>query len=635
MTLLTGSAKKFQMNYLSVENITKSFGDRILFRDLTFGIELGQKAAIVAKNGSGKSTLLRCLMQLESIDSGRIVYRNDLRVAFMEQTEDFDPDKTILEIIFDQQTKEFEVLKEYNEAQLSNDENRLNAAFEKMTEVNAWDLEVKVNQILSILKLEDKYQKTGSLSGGQKKRINLAKALISEADFYILDEPTNHLDLDMIEWLEEYLSKSRSTILMVTHDRYFLEVICDTIFELADQTIYKYKGNFSYYLEKKAERQEQLQSTIDKAKNTFKKELDWIRRQPKARGTKQKARIDNFHEVKKVASQRIEEEELDIPIKMERLGTKVVELHKIGKQFGDKKIVTDFSYNFQRQERLGIVGNNGTGKSTFLNMIQGLSAVDNGKVVIGDTVVFGYYNQDVIKVDEDKKVIEVIRDIAEYIPLEKGKELSAAQLLERFLFPRNMHYNYVYKLSGGEKRRLKLLTVLMANPNFLILDEPTNDLDIFVMSVLEEYLRSYPGCLIVVSHDRYFMDKMVDHLFVFEGEGKVKDITGNYSDYRKRQLEAKRGEQSQKPVEEPVKNKETEIIASQEKKKLSYKERVEFEQLEKELGLLELKKEEYSSKLSSGDLSNEEIMKIGDELTAVMNKIETSTDRWLYLSEFA
>ena len=635
MTLLTGSAKKFQMNYLSVENITKSFGDRILFRDLTFGIELGQKAAIVAKNGSGKSTLLRCLMQLESIDSGRIVYRNDLRVAFMEQTEDFDPDKTILEIIFDQQTKEFEVLKEYNEAQLSNDENRLNAAFEKMTEVNAWDLEVKVNQILSILKLEDKYQKTGSLSGGQKKRINLAKALISEADFYILDEPTNHLDLDMIEWLEEYLSKSRSTILMVTHDRYFLEVICDTIFELADQTIYKYKGNFSYYLEKKAERQEQLQSNIDKAKNTFKKELDWIRRQPKARGTKQKARIDNFHEVKKVASQRIEEEELDIPIKMERLGTKVVELHKIGKQFGDKKIVTDFSYNFQRQERLGIVGNNGTGKSTFLNVIQGLSAVDNGKVVIGDTVVFGYYNQDVIKVDEDKKVIEVIRDIAEYIPLEKGKELSAAQLLERFLFPRNMHYNYVYKLSGGEKRRLKLLTVLMANPNFLILDEPTNDLDIFVMSVLEEYLRSYPGCLIVVSHDRYFMDKMVDHLFVFEGEGKVKDITGNYSDYRKRQLEAKRGEQSQKPVEEPVKNKETEIIASQEKKKLSYKERVEFEQLEKELGLLELKKEEYSSKLSSGDLSNEEIMKIGDELTAVMNKIETSTDRWLYLSEFA
>ena len=635
MTLLTGSAKKFQMNYLSVENITKSFGDRILFRDLTFGIELGQKAAIVAKNGSGKSTLLRCLMQLESIDSGRIVYRNDLRVAFMEQTEDFDPDKTILEIIFDQQTKEFEVLKEYNEAQLSNDENRLNAAFEKMTEVNAWDLEVKVNQILSILKLEDKYQKTGSLSGGQKKRINLAKALISEADFYILDEQTNHLDLDMIEWLEEYLSKSRSTILMVTHDRYFQEVICDTIFELADQTIYKYKGNFSYYLEKKAERQEQLQSTIDKAKNTFKKELDWIRRQPKARGTKQKARIDNFHEVKKVASQRIEEEELDIPIKMERLGTKVVELHKIGKQFGDKKIVTDFSYNFQRQERLGIVGNNGTGKSTFLNVIQGLSAVDNGKVVIGDTVVFGYYNQDVIKVDEDKKVIEVIRDIAEYIPLEKGKELSAAQLLERFLFPRNMHYNYVYKLSGGEKRRLKLLTVLMANPNFLILDEPTNDLDIFVMSVLEEYLRSYPGCLIVVSHDRYFMDKMVDHLFVFEGEGKVKDITGNYSDYRKRQLEAKRGEQSQKPVEEPVKNKETEIIASQEKKKLSYKERVEFEQLEKELGLLELKKEEYSSKLSSGDLSNEEIMKIGDELTAVMNKIETSTDRWLYLSEFA
>lgn len=623
------------MNYLSVENLTKSFGDRILFKDLTFGIELGQKAAIVAKNGSGKSTLLRCLMQLESVDSGRVVYRNDLRVAFMEQTEDFDPDKTIIEIIFDQKTKQFEVLREYNEAQLSNDENRLNAAFEKMTEADAWDLEVKVNQILSILKLDDKYQKTGSLSGGQKKRINLAKALISEADFYILDEPTNHLDLDMIEWLEEYLSKSKSTILMVTHDRYFLEVVCDTIFELADQTIYKYKGNFSYYLEKKAERQEQLQSTIDKAKNTFKKELDWIRRQPKARGTKQKARIDNFQEVKKVASQRIQEEELEIPIKMERLGTKVVELHKMGKQFGEKKIVTDFSYNFQRQERLGIVGNNGTGKSTFLNMIQGLEAVDAGKVIIGDTIVFGYYNQDVIKVDENKKVIEVIRDIAEYIPLEKGKELSAAQLLERFLFPRDMHYNYVYKLSGGEKRRLKLLTVLMANPNFLILDEPTNDLDIFVMSVLEEYLRSFPGCLIVVSHDRYFMDKMVDHLFVFEGEGNIKDITGNYSDYRKQQIAAKREGKTQKTVEEPVVVEETVTVElPQEKKKLTYKEKVEFEQLEKELGELELKKEEFSAQLSSGNLSNEEIMKVGDELTNVVNKIEASTDRWLYLSEF-
>ncbi len=621
------------MNYLSVETVTKSFGDKVLFKDLTFGIELGQKAAIVAKNGSGKTTLLRCLMGLESIDEGRIVYRNEIHVAFMEQMENFDPEKTIAEIIFEQPTKQFEILKEYNEAQHLNDETRLNDAISMMTDMHVWDLEVKVNQILSILKLDDKYQKVGSLSGGQKKRINLAKVLISEADFLILDEPTNHLDLDMIEWLEEYLSKSKSTILMVTHDRYFLEVICDTIFELADETIYKYKGNFSYYLEKKAERQEQTQATIDKAKNTFKKELDWIRRQPKARGTKQKARIENFEDVKKVASQRLDEDELDIPIKMERLGNKVVELHKIGKNYGDKKIITDFSYNFQRQERLGIVGSNGVGKSTFLNMIQQIEPVDSGKVVIGDTIVFGYYNQDIIKVDENKKVIEVIRDIAEYIPLEKGKELSAAQLLERFLFPRHMHFNYVYKLSGGEKRRLKLLTVLMGNPNFLILDEPTNDLDIFVMSVLEDYLRAYPGCLIIVSHDRYFMDKMVDHLFVFEGNGKIKDVVGNYSEYREQLQQAQRDERNRKPEQVVVVKKEEKPF--EEKKKLTYKEKMEFEKIEQELELLESKKEQLTNKLSSGELSNDDLMKVGDELTQIVEKIESQTDRWLVLSELA
>lgn len=619
------------MNYLSVENITKSFGEKVLFKDLTFGIELGQKAAIVAKNGSGKSTLLRCLMQLEPIDEGRVVYRNDIRVAFMEQTEDFDPEKTIAEIIFEQSSKEFDILREYNEAQLSNDDNRINHAIAQMTESHVWDLEVKVNQILGVLKLDDKYQKAGNLSGGQKKRINLAKALISEADFYILDEPTNHLDLDMIEWLEEYLSKSKSTILMVTHDRYFLEVICDTIYELADLTMYKYKGNFSYYLEKKSERQEQLQATIDKAKNTFRKELEWIRRQPKARGTKQKARIENFQEVKKIATHRIEEDELDIPIKMERLGTKIVELHKIGKHYGDKQILKDFSYNFQRQERLGIVGNNGVGKSTFLNIIQDLEPVDNGKIVVGETVVFGYYSQDLIKVDENKKVIEVIRDIAEFIPLEKGRELSAAQLLERFLFPRSMHYNYVYKLSGGEKRRLKLLTVLMSNPNFLILDEPTNDLDIFVMSVLEDYLRSYPGCLIIVSHDRYFMDKMVDHLFVFEGNGQIKDIIGNYSAYRKQQQINKQETQNTK-VETPEKASITN--STNEKKKLSYKEKIEYEKIEEELEQLEAKKVALSDKLSTGELSNEELLAISSELTRVFEQIEEKTDRWLFLSEF-
>lgn len=620
------------MNYLSVENLSKSFGDKIIFSNLTFGIELGQKAAIVAKNGAGKSTLLRCLMQLESIDEGRVVYRNDIHVAFMEQSENFDPDKTIAEIIFEQDTEHFRILREYNEAQLSQDEDRINQAISHMTEAHVWDLEVKVNQILGVLKLEDKYQKINSLSGGQKKRINLAKALISEADFYILDEPTNHLDLDMIEWLEEYLSKSKSTILMVTHDRYFLEVICDTIFELDDQTIYKYKGNFSYYLEKKSERQEQLQATIDKAKNTFRKELDWIRRQPKARGTKQKARIENFQEVKKVATQRIDEDELNIPIKMERLGTKIVELHKISKSYGNKLILSDLSYNFQRQERLGVVGNNGVGKSTFLNLIQNIEPADTGKVVIGDTVVFGYYSQDLIKVDDNKKVIEVIRDIAEYIPLEKGKELSAAQLLERFLFPRNMHYNYVYKLSGGEKRRLKLLTVLMSNPNFLILDEPTNDLDIFVMSVLEDYLRAFPGCLIIVSHDRYFMDKMVDHLFVFEGNGKISDIIGNYSEYRKKQQEAKI-EAANTKAAAPV-EKIKEVVTTSEKRKLSYKEKLEYEKIESELETLEAKKETLSEKLSSGTLSNDEIMKISNELSGLFQTIEEKTDRWLELSEY-
>ena len=428
---------------------------------------------------------------------------------------------------------------------------------------------------------------------------------------------------------------------MVTHDRYFLEVVCDTIFELEDKTLYKYKGNFSYYLEKKAERQEQLQSTIDKARNTFKKELEWIRRQPKARGTKQKARIESFQDVKKVASQRIDEDELDIPVKMERLGSKILELHRIGKSFGEKVILSDFSYNFQRKERLGIVGNNGTGKSTFLNLIQGKETLDKGKVVIGDTVVFGYYSQELIKVDEDKKVIDVIRDIAEFIPLEKGRQMSAAQFLEKFLFDKSMHYNYVHKLSGGEKRRLKLMTVLMANPNFLILDEPTNDLDIFVMGVLEDYLRNFEGCLIVVSHDRYFMDKMVDHLFVFEGNGAIKDIIGNYTEFRKQtaadhkreKLEAKDGGAATEKVK--VTQISQSIDKPLEKKKLSFKEKAEFEQLEKDMLLLEAEKDRLTVQMSEGSLSGEDLMKAGQRLSEVVAELERATDRWLELSEYA
>jgi len=618
------------MNFLSVEQLTKSYGERILFSDLTFGIEQGQKAAIVAKNGAGKSTLLRCLLGFEPADNGSVTFRKELRIAFMEQTEDLNPELSVLDVVLDHDLPEIQLIKAYADALAANDEAKLGELYQALTEHQAWDLEVKVQQIMSVLKLSGITQKVGQLSGGQKKRVALAKVLLSEAEFLILDEPTNHLDLDMIEWLEQYLSASQLTLLMVTHDRYFLEVVCDTIFELADQTIYRYKGNFSYYLEKKAEREEQLQSTIEKAKNTFRKELDWIRRQPKARGTKQKARVDAFSDLKKVASQRLEEDELELPIKMERLGTKIVEFHKVAKAFGSSAMLDDFSYHFQRQERLGIVGNNGTGKTTFLKMLTGEIEPDKGKIVIGETVVFGYYSQELMEVDPDMKVIDVVREVAEFIPLEKGRQLSAAQLLERFLFPRDMHYHFVHKLSGGERRRLKLLRVLMLNPNFLILDEPTNDLDIFAMAVLEEYLRLFQGSLIVVSHDRYFMDKMVDHLFVFQGEGKIKDITGNYHSYRMA-LQQNHREQKQIPKADmpPVLKSEQ----PEKRRKMSFKEKQEFEQIEKELPLLEQEKELLSAELSSGALSNDLLLEKGTRLGQVVAQIDEFTMRWLELSE--
>ena len=624
------------MNYLSVENLTKSFGVRILFSDLTFGIDQGQKVAIVAKNGAGKTTLLRCLMEMEPYDSGRIVYRNDIRIAFMEQSELLNPEQTILEAVFDHDIPELQLIKTYNIAIANNDEKALEECYQQLTDMNAWDIEVKVQQILSVLKLTDTSQKIESLSGGQKKRVALAKVLLSEADFLFLDEPTNHLDLDMIEWLESYLSTSKSTILMVTHDRYFLEVVCDTIYELSNETLFRYKGNFSYYLEKKAEREEQLQSTVDKARNTFRKELDWIRRQPKARGTKQKARVDAFEGIKSTAQMRLEEDEMELPVKMERLGSKIVEFHKIGKAFGDKTILHDFSYHFQRKERLGIVGNNGTGKSTFLNLLIGQEEPNKGKVVIGETIVFGYYSQDLIKVDDSKKVIDVVKDVAEYIPLEKGKQLSASQLLERFLFTRDSHYNFVHKLSGGEKRRLKLLKVLMSNPNFLILDEPTNDLDIFAMAVLEEYLRNFQGCLVVVSHDRYFMDKMVDHLFVFEGEGKILDIVGNYTDYRK--VQNGKSKEVKKNLEAPLSKEEEKFlkptVLSDEKRKLNFKEKEELKTLEKKLAELEVIKLELTDQLSDTSKSNSELYEAGIILGKVISELDELSNRWLELSEF-
>ncbi|MBL1280295.1 MAG: ABC-F family ATP-binding cassette domain-containing protein [Fluviicola sp.] len=626
------------MNYLSIENLTKSFGDRVIFEDLTFGIDQGQKVAIVAKNGSGKTTLLKCLIEKEQYDSGRIVFRKDLRIAFMQQNENLEGKNTILEEVFSHDLPELKAVKEYNFAMRSGDENLIANSFEAITELNAWDIEVKVNQILSVLKLEDTSKLVSTLSGGQQKRVALAKVLVTDSDFLILDEPTNHLDLDMIEWLEEYLSKSKSTILMVTHDRYFLEIVCDTILELEDKTIYKYKGNFSYYLEKKAERNEQRESTIGKAQNQFRKELEWMRRQPKARGVKQKARIEAFHDTKKVAKQRIDKSELEIPVKMERLGSKILEMHKVGKSFGDLKILENFTYTFKRNERLGIVGRNGAGKSTFLNMILGQEEVSSGKIVTGETVVFGYYSQELLKIkDETKKVIDVIRDIAEFIPLEKGRQMSAAQFLEKFLFPRDMHYNFVHKLSGGEKRRLKLMTILMKNPNFLILDEPTNDLDIFVMSVLEEYLRGFQGCLIVVSHDRYFMDKMVDHLFVFEGDAKIKDLLGNYTAYRKQMLKSNKAKKLDNTPEEVIKI--TTISGGTDKPvekkiKLSYKENAEFERLEDEMEQLEVEKAKLTVILSDANSNNEDLMQAGERLSKVVKELETKTDRWLELSEF-
>ena len=619
------------MNFLSVENLTKSFGERILFSNVSFGIDQGQKVAIVAKNGSGKTTLLNCLMEKEQYDEGKIVFRKDIKVAFMEQSENLPTDQTIDEVIYDHESPKLRLIKAYNEALEKGDENKLGNLFQELTDMDAWDLEAKVNQLLSVFKLEDATQLIKNLSGGQKKRVALIKVLLSDAEFLFLDEPTNHLDLDMIEWLESHLSTSKSTILMVTHDRYFLEVVCDTIFELAEQSLFKYKGNFSYYLEKKAERQEQMKSTIEKARNSFRKELDWIRRQPKARGTKQKARVDAFKEIKKTASQKLDEDELDLPVKMERLGSKIVEFHKIGKTFGELKILKNFSYNVQRKERMGIVGKNGTGKTTFLKMLLGTESIDKGKIVVGETVVFGHFSQDLIKVNDDFKVIDVVKEVAEFIPLEKGKQLSAAQLLERFLFPRSMHYNCVRKLSGGEKRRLKLLRVLMSNPNFLILDEPTNDLDIFAMAVLEEYLRNFQGCLIVVSHDRYFMDKMVDHLLVFQGDGEVKDILGNYTDFRKQE---KQIEKENKVVSQNKEAQHKNKSASRVKTKLSFKENEEFKQLEIDLEKLEIEKADLTEGLSDESRTNAELYDMGKRLGEVVDLIDQKTERWMELAEY-
>lgn len=618
------------MNYLSVEKLSKSFGDRILFENVSFGVELGQKVALIANNGEGKTTFLNILAGKASADQGGVVWRNGIRVSYLSQDEVFNEKLTIKETLFQQDNIFLKALEEYNKAlENSSDSERYQKALDKMEALQAWDYEAKYKQVLGALGIYELDQKISSLSGGQKKRLGLAKVLMEEPDFLILDEPTNHLDVEMIEWLEDYFSTAKFTLLMVTHDRYFLDRVCDSIIELDNQQLYVYKGNYSYYIEKKAEREDIEKSEISKAKNLYRKELDWVRRMPKARGTKSKSRVGDFYETEKVAKKKILDERVKLDIKSERMGSKILELHHAKKKFGDVTILSDFSYIFKKGEKIGVAGKNGVGKTTFLNLIMGKETLDAGKIIIGETIKFGYFTQSGIKLKEDKRIIDVVKDIAEFIPLSKGKTLSASQLLERFLFSPKQQYNYVSKLSGGEKRRLYLLTILMSNPNFLILDEPTNDLDITTLSILEDFLMDFPGCLLVVTHDRYFMDKLADHLFVFEGNGQIKDYNGLYSDW----LESKRMKNTS-----TSKSKEEVKVSNQadkkQKVKLNYNEKNEFKKLEKQIEQLERKKEEITKLLSSGESSSENINKWSIELSEILKSLEEKTDRWLELSEF-
>ncbi|MCC1484921.1 ABC-F family ATP-binding cassette domain-containing protein [Winogradskyella immobilis] len=616
------------MNYLNVENISKSYSELPLFSDVSFSIHKDQKIAFVAKNGSGKTSILNILSGKDSPDSGQVVIRKGLRLAFLDQEPNLDPKLTIEETIFSTDLSILKIIEAY-EAALKNPEDADNyqMAFEAMDIHDAWDFESQYKQILSQLKLDDLNIKVGTLSGGQKKRLALAQALISKPDILILDEPTNHLDLEMIEWLEAYFAKAQLTLFMVTHDRYFLERVCTEIIELDHGKMYAYKGNYSYYLEKKEARIANEVTEVGKAKQLFKKELDWMRRQPKARTTKSKSRIDDFFEIKSKASQRRQDHEVQLEISMERLGSKIVEFHKVSKAFKDKLILKDFEYVFKKGERIGIIGKNGTGKSTFLNILTQSMPPDSGKVIIGDTVKFGYYTQGGIKAKPNQKVIDVIKEYGDYIPLAKGKQISAGQLLERFLFDRKKQYDFVEKLSGGEQKRLYLCTVLIQNPNVLILDEPTNDLDIVTLNVLESFLLDFPGCLLVVSHDRYFMDKIVDHLFVFKGEGIVDDFPGNYSDYRV--YESSRP----KEISKIDKTENTQVVKQNEAKKLSYNEQKEYKNLESKIRSLELDKKALEAKFLNPELSQDEITALSDELQIIINTLEDKELRWFELAE--
>ncbi|TXG38848.1 ABC-F family ATP-binding cassette domain-containing protein [Seonamhaeicola maritimus] len=616
------------MNYLTVENITKSYGELVLFEDLSFSVHKDQKIAFIAKNGTGKTSILNILSGDDEPDNGNIIYRKDIKVSFLSQDPKFDNKLTIEETIFASDNPILSIIHNYEQALLNPDDTETyQKAFESMEQHQAWDFETLYKQILFKLKLDDLSQKVGLLSGGQKKRLALANALINKPDLLILDEPTNHLDLEMIEWLESFFAKENITLFMVTHDRYFLERVCNEIIELDEGILYGYKGNYSYYLEKREARIEREAVETGKAKQLFKKELAWMRRQPKARTTKSKSRIDDFADIKHRAHQRRNDHEVQLELNMERLGSKIIEFHNVSKSFEDKTILKGFDYTFKKGERVGIIGKNGTGKTTFLNILTQTAQPDGGKVVKGDTVKFGYYTQSGITIKPEQKVIDVIREFGDYIPLKKGRQISAQQLLERFLFSRKKQYDFVEKLSGGERKRLYLCTILIQNPNFLILDEPTNDLDIVTLNVLESFLMDFPGCIIVVSHDRYFMDKVVDHLFVFKGDGVIDDFPGNYTDYRVY-------EDSQPVISKVTEDKKDKQSWKQnEASKLSFNEEKELRNIESKLKSLTYDKKELENKFLNPDLSQDDINKLSEELQGIISTIESKEERWFELSE--
>ncbi len=619
------------MNYLSVENLSKSFGIQQLFENLSFGIEKGQKVALVARNGTGKSTLFKILTGLDTPDTGLVVYNREVKLGFLAQDHGLDEEKTILENVFASDNEMTRAIRAYEHALATGE--GLNEANDMMENTGAWNYEAKAKQVLGGLDIYDLEKKVSALSGGQKRRIALAKVLIEEPDLVLLDEPTNHLDLDMIEWLEEFLRRSNMTILMVTHDRYFLENVTDEILELENGMLYRYKGNFSYYLEKKAEREALEGSTKEKQMNLFKRELEWARKMPSARTTKSKSRLDRFEDLRDEVRKKTKDDALELEINISRLGSKIVEMYRVKKSFANVNVLGGFDYVFKTGEKVGLVGRNGTGKTTFLNLLTHNIQPDGGKVIIGDTVVFGYYSQTGLPLAEGKRVLEVVREVADYIPLAKGKTISAAQMLERFMFPKNMHFNYIEKLSGGEKKRLQLLLLLMKNPNFLILDEPTNDLDVFTLAALEEYLMQYPGCLVIVSHDRYFLDKLVDHVFVLDGHGNVRDILGSYSTFRRTMDEMAQTEVDRVKAVNTSSQNDKPKSATGAKPKLSFKEKFEFDQLEKDIPQLESTKKVLEDKLASGLTDHVELLKTTEELGKIVEELDAKSLRWLELSE--